>query len=166
MSIPGRWLRTAGQAVRVHFNTSHLEQMGAVLCATLRDYWAPAEVSRVPQLLQHLELLHPPGGGPASARIVMVGAEHGPFQTLAIALKAPAGGTDPDGAACFITFVSMALCRTTANCCGLWCAVQTADGPVVEMIAADDDDDSACTDSGGERALSASCLACCHVCCC
>lgn len=80
-----------GQAQRVHFNTSHLEQMGAVLCSTLRDYWAPAASSPVPQLLQQLELLCPPGCAPSSStRIVMVGGDGNGWLGKALG----AGGAD------------------------------------------------------------------------
>lgn len=47
----------------------------------------------------------------------------------------------------FMSAVLLPWATLITNVC-LWPGLQTADGPVVEMIAADDDDDSACTDSG------------------
>eukprot|EP00775_Hariotina_reticulata_P008712 gene8712-8893_t len=46
---------SGGELAGHHYNTGHLEEMGAVLVRTLLDYWAPAGTSSVAELLAHLD---------------------------------------------------------------------------------------------------------------
>jgi hypothetical protein len=59
----GRW---AGE----HFNTQHLELMGAAVCTALLDYWDPLGYG-LEELQQQLEWMHP-ANGDAASRMVQV----------------------------------------------------------------------------------------------
>uniref|UniRef100_A0A383WKG5 Peptidase M14 domain-containing protein n=1 Tax=Tetradesmus obliquus TaxID=3088 RepID=A0A383WKG5_TETOB len=59
---------SVGKYAKQHFNTGHLEDMGAALVRTLVDYWAPAELSSAAELSAQLQAAGSGSSGAAAAQ--------------------------------------------------------------------------------------------------